>query len=224
MSIAEALAQLDPENDEHWTSDGLPRIDVVQKVAGLKKLSRQEITDADPNFTRETAGKEAAAETEGETPEEAAAETEEQEVPIEEPVELPESGRVIDLPISTILGSQSLCEAASLELAELIAEAQQTAKEANQRVKDLAKQQDVITMVMDRRAKTDPNKQTEGIKDYLERARQAREAKAQRAKAFINAGTTPQAVAEQLNPKSKLDQSMARKVGFGHSRPTPRQV
>lgn len=43
--IIEALRALDPKNDDHWTADGLPRLDVV-------KASRTGITKAAPNFSR----------------------------------------------------------------------------------------------------------------------------------------------------------------------------
>lgn len=43
--ILEALKGLDPKNDDHWTADGLPRLDVV-------KAGRSAITKAAPNFSR----------------------------------------------------------------------------------------------------------------------------------------------------------------------------
>jgi hypothetical protein len=56
--IKEALLRLDAENDEHWTSTGLPKVEAV--VASLKYLNplfegtvkRGEIEDALPNFDR----------------------------------------------------------------------------------------------------------------------------------------------------------------------------
>lgn len=53
MDIQKALAQLDPANDDHWTSDGAPRVDVVSEITGDKSLKRKDITDAAPKFTRE---------------------------------------------------------------------------------------------------------------------------------------------------------------------------
>lgn len=55
MDIKTALVQLDPENGEHWTADGLPRIDAVEGIMGTKGVKRQDITNAAPNFTRDTA-------------------------------------------------------------------------------------------------------------------------------------------------------------------------
>ncbi len=54
MEIKEALAQLDHANDEHWTADGAPRVEVVAELTGNKDLKRKDITDAAPKFTRQT--------------------------------------------------------------------------------------------------------------------------------------------------------------------------
>lgn len=49
--IKAALAKLDPANDEHWTTDGLPRLDAVEAMVG-SAVSRKDITNAAPEFTR----------------------------------------------------------------------------------------------------------------------------------------------------------------------------
>jgi hypothetical protein len=46
-----ALSQLDVTNDNHWTSDGLPRIETLKFLTGLT-LTRAEITEAAPRFSR----------------------------------------------------------------------------------------------------------------------------------------------------------------------------
>lgn len=55
MNIKEALAALDPSNDKHWTGDGMPRMDVVQKLTQRPDLSRTEVTNAAPDFSRASA-------------------------------------------------------------------------------------------------------------------------------------------------------------------------
>ena len=52
MSIKDSLAKLDPANDEHWTDDGSPRMDVLQAQPGNSRLTRKQVTDADPSFSR----------------------------------------------------------------------------------------------------------------------------------------------------------------------------
>jgi len=46
-----ALGKLDPTNDDHWTSDGTPRLDVVKDLGGVA-VSRAEVTGAAKGFTR----------------------------------------------------------------------------------------------------------------------------------------------------------------------------
>lgn len=55
MDIKTALSQLDPMNDDHWTSDGSPRMDAVAKILGDESVKRKDVTDAAPDFTRDTA-------------------------------------------------------------------------------------------------------------------------------------------------------------------------
>lgn len=52
MDIRDALGTLDALDDEAWTSDGLPKIDAVKDILG-RPVSRQEIVDAAPKFTRQ---------------------------------------------------------------------------------------------------------------------------------------------------------------------------
>jgi hypothetical protein len=54
MEIHEALLLLDTSDDAKWTGDGLPRVEFVSELVG-RDLSRQEITDAAPHFSRENA-------------------------------------------------------------------------------------------------------------------------------------------------------------------------
>lgn len=47
--IHTALAALDPANDDHWTADGLPKIEAL-KLEGVK---RADVTTAAPHFRRD---------------------------------------------------------------------------------------------------------------------------------------------------------------------------
>lgn len=53
--ILAALLQLDTGNDEHWTSDGLPRMDAVEAIVGDRGITRQQVTAAKPGFSRAVA-------------------------------------------------------------------------------------------------------------------------------------------------------------------------
>lgn len=51
--IIEALRQLNPENDDHWSEEGLPVLQVVQSFVG-EEVTREQLLAVDPQFTRDT--------------------------------------------------------------------------------------------------------------------------------------------------------------------------
>lgn len=53
QKIRDALAELDTQNDDHWTAEGLPRLDVMKDKVG-EAVSRADITNAAKGFTRKT--------------------------------------------------------------------------------------------------------------------------------------------------------------------------
>lgn len=76
-NITLALKKLDPTNDDHWTSDGAPRMDAVHAVAEDESITRKQVTDAWPEFNREVAAAQDVEEPkEGNAPEEKPSETE----------------------------------------------------------------------------------------------------------------------------------------------------
>ena len=52
MDILAALGELDSMEDDHWTNDGAPMVTVVKEILG-ENITRQEIIDVAPNFSRE---------------------------------------------------------------------------------------------------------------------------------------------------------------------------
>jgi hypothetical protein len=56
MSLANALAKLDPKNDAHWTTDGLPKLEFVRLLASNPKVTREDIIAHDAAFNRTVAG------------------------------------------------------------------------------------------------------------------------------------------------------------------------
>lgn len=54
MKLTQALATLDPDNDDHWTADGLPLVHIVATAVQNQDITRQQITEAAPDFTRDT--------------------------------------------------------------------------------------------------------------------------------------------------------------------------
>jgi hypothetical protein len=53
--VLAALAQLDPANDAHWTTDGLPNTGVVQRLANDQTIKRSDIQNSRPGFDRASA-------------------------------------------------------------------------------------------------------------------------------------------------------------------------
>lgn len=53
--IVTGLKKLDLQNDNHWTTDKLPRIETVRILAGRQTINRDEIEATAPGFTRDTA-------------------------------------------------------------------------------------------------------------------------------------------------------------------------
>ena len=64
MEIKEALGKIDFNDDSHWTGDGLVQVSVVAKMVG-RQLTRQEITDAWPEFNRSMEKADAEAQAQG---------------------------------------------------------------------------------------------------------------------------------------------------------------
>lgn len=59
-AIRSALTKLDPKDDAHWTSTGLPSVEAVRELSGDKEVSRAQIAELAPKLTREEALKLAA--------------------------------------------------------------------------------------------------------------------------------------------------------------------
>jgi hypothetical protein len=52
--IRAALSKLDPENDDHWTSDGLAAVAAVAELAA-SNVTRLQIATVEPEFNRDAA-------------------------------------------------------------------------------------------------------------------------------------------------------------------------
>lgn len=50
--IVETLLKLDPKNDNQWTQEGLPKVDVLKFLSGGETWTRDQISEAAPGFTR----------------------------------------------------------------------------------------------------------------------------------------------------------------------------
>jgi hypothetical protein len=53
--ITAAVHRLDPDNADHWTQAGLPKLAAIEDALGRAGVTRQDVEDAAPGFTREAA-------------------------------------------------------------------------------------------------------------------------------------------------------------------------
>lgn len=53
-SLHEALGKLDSTNDNHWTQDGLPRLETLKMLTGDQSLTREIVSAQFPDFKRVT--------------------------------------------------------------------------------------------------------------------------------------------------------------------------
>ena len=51
QKIVDALQKLDPQNDNQWTQDGLPKLDALKFLVG-DTVTREQVQEAAPDFTR----------------------------------------------------------------------------------------------------------------------------------------------------------------------------
>lgn len=220
-AIIKALGQLDPANSDHWTNDGLPRLDAIKGVSGLK---REDVTAAAPLFTKDnpsfevpeaqggdsTSGQGADAEPtppadQGGQDQEGAGDDE------GNGDEGDDQGDEDDL----IDAAEELdeAEAAVLEAKAVLEEAQAAANDAKAKVD--AAQAEVDRMVEARDAQKRPHQDMEDRMAFIRRQHEQRAARAGAAAEALKGVDLA-----KLDPRSALDRSMARKVGFGH-RPRP---
>lgn len=223
-AIVKALQQLDPKNDDHWTNDGLPRLDAIKGVSGLK---REDVTAAAPHFTKDNPVFEAPKADGGESTSgqgDDAAPTpqgdeqqgdNEQGSGDDEQGDQDEQGSADDgddeLP--ELPADIDEAEAAVLEAKAKLAEAQEQQAAAQKVVNEAQAEHDRLVEIRDSQKR--PHQDMEDRMAFIKRQAQMRAERAG-ASAEILKGLD----VNKLDPRSALDRSMARKTGFGH-RPRP---
>jgi len=202
--ILAALGKLDPQNDDHWTGDGLPRIDKL----GIQGLKRADITAAAPQFTRDNPTFEIADPNAGQPdpdvnkPSDDADAGGQQNDPQTQTTEQPAA------PTSYVEELQ----AAHLAALEDVQVAEKELAEANKKVSQKRQAADEILVKLNN---LDAGRSTTNdIQDYLARQNELRQMRAKQHQAMMQqfGGLAPK-------PLSKLDQSMQRKTGYGNQRP-----
>lgn len=204
--IRSALARLDPEDDSHWTSDGMPLVGAVAEISGRRDIRRQDLIDADPAMTRDVARERRAA-----------------AAKIQDDKPNAQNGRASDLPILSVLASLELTEKALREAEAEIAETFKRRREADDALQSANRRVEILSRNLDRMQRLDPDRAMQPIRDYLARQTETRELRASKAKAIISSGVSLADIVEQLSPGSKLDRAMnRRRPAIGSQRPQAR--
>ncbi len=231
--LLQVLRAMDPTEDELWTTDGMPRVDVVANLMQQPLIGRAEITEAAPDFSRDMAHKLRApakptADGDAEDPSdptESAASVD--DVPPDlapGDVGVPGHADIWKRPLSEIIGSLALCQEACESVQTQLAKLGRERSVIDEQIDKLNFNSSILGRALGNLQGTDTQKNQRQIQAAGRASNEARAKKAANAQAFIDAGTTREAVLEQLDPRSKLDKAMARPVGHGRGRPAPRGV
>lgn len=198
--IREALSKLDPKNDDHWTEDGLPRIDAL----GFKKApGRDVVTAAAPLFTRANPSLEAAP-------------------PLEVTNEVKGQPEVTPLTEDAVTVEDEGDPAEKLALLKVELDDHQS--EIDKLNEQIGKAQARLTVVQEKhrtvvmqmeRNRHHERENIAGIQAVLEANKVEREAQAGLATELRKSGIT----ARLLQPGSPLDAAMARRNQRGTQRP-----
>lgn len=224
-AIKNALSNLDAQNDNHWTDEGLPRLDTVQMLAGDPSITREAVTAAVPGFTRsavlhgapaDEAGAAGATEPEEQkvAPAEAGAPaaiqnpTPDEQV-LQQPSPVPQAPKATE---EQILAARELVEAENKKLVELYSVRDQAIRAA--RI-----QETVVNEAQHQLDKIDPPETTIGtLQKYLDRQKKNLLERAARKRKLQELQLNP----EDLKVKgAPLDEAMRRHTGRGRPDPVP---
>ena len=220
MDIKEALASLDALDDEQWTQDGAPKTDVVSELVG-HKVSRAEIIEAAPKFSRENMVLEDEKEPEVETEKEPEVETEIEETVIDNSVL--EAFAEMDPMLPEELAAKVLSKIDPMQLESVekllieqiavSAAKQKDIDEMNRRLKlSLA-----TTRLWIKQLVPDMNNQ-QAIQEYIKRSQANRAAKNAAVQQILGGAKLSDLV--KLDPRAAIDRAFARKTARGGNRPT----
>ena len=210
MDIKEALSKLDTIDDSLWTGEGFPKIDAVKEILG-RPVTRQEIVEAAPKFTRENPDLE----------DEPVASTD----PADE-FEVQEEAQPIDL--SDFIGSEPVDVNSFLsfldrvpttqlhEVKEVLDAQKKSFFDMRQKLDEYDRRVNgALTMVKSRIQREIPDiSEREATKAYLKSQAELRAKK----KAFTNQVLQGIKLSE-LDPRAPIDRAFARKTARGTNRP-----
>jgi hypothetical protein len=214
--IKQALAKLDVSNDNHWTAEGQPRIDTVKMLASDQTITRDDITKASPEFTRETATAALAQAPVAQAPVaqtgQGSAGAGSNEPPVDnQPPAIQETAAIVD-PVNLD------------EYDAAIADAWEAVDEMNQaRVKfdeEYAKRVKAYDAAVDAKVQAGAGETVvNAIQGYHESQKRLLQARADRGRTLQEAGLTAKDLSALLPGRSPIDAAMGRKTSRGTQRP-----
>lgn len=239
-AIIQALREFDPLDDDQWTADGAPKMEVVHRLAEDDKITRKDVVEAAPDFNRETAAdpdnllmnKEETDAQEGETPSEASSETpsevtndeeqpndddEDEEPPVVEDEEQPtEPVDVAEIEMTQENINRAIADADVEDLQEIHDHLRQMEREETKISDQHKKRADIARIgakvAMNRLRSLEPTMTNDqNIRAYIDSQNAQRAA----GRAAVLKSLKP----EELDPRSPLDRAMARKTARGTQRP-----
>lgn len=209
ITLNDALGFLNPEDDSNWTHDGLPRMDVIEKLMDDKSISRKDVTEADPEFCREVAVQRRAAKAIAEA-EAALADGENQD---DDSTEMQAQGR--ETQAQGQVNPEEALRDAIQEIAQEIENLTAERAEVNKAIDALTKRQKAL--------QNKSQGQHSAKADTVARMEFIASQTAQRARRYEKGRKILQIIGKDgLNPQSRLDQAMRRKTQRGTRRPPPR--
>lgn len=219
MNIKEALGQLDTMEDEHWTEDGSPAVSAVSEIMG-QKVTRKEITDAAPKFTRENTD---LTEIEPEGEPNAVSEEGKEEVEQELDASILEEFADMEPMLPNELAEKVLSKVDPRLLPEIdsMLALQMQAVEAKEseveEMKRRVKLGRALTQTWIKQLVPDMSNQ-EAIQAYIRSSQASRAEKAAEISKVLG-GLKPEQIAK-LDPRAAIDKAFARKTARGGQRPT----
>lgn len=220
MDIKEALSQLDTLDDNLWTQDGSPKIEAVSDLVG-NKVTRAEILEASPKFSRENPDTSASTD---ET------KLDDETKPDDEVASDEDFSLLDDLETSKPMSPADLAEKVlkklppkQLPMAEEVLKKQLAMLEAHEKEVAEAKRNLKLGLATTRtwiKSLIPDMSNQEAIQDYIKKSHEARARKANAIQTALG-GLRPSDIAK-LDPRAPIDKAFARKDSRGTSRPTGR--
>jgi len=219
MDIKEALAELDTMEDSHWTADGAPATAAVSEIMG-EKVTRQQITDAAPKFSRENT------DLSGPAPEQETPPSQEDPAPEVAEEEL-DTSLLEDLAGEEPMLPNDLAEKYLKnldprllpEVDTMLAQQFQAVEEKEKEVEEMkrrVKLSRALTQTWIKQLVPDMSNQ-EAIQAYIRSSQAQRAEKAAEIRKVLG-GLKPEQIAK-LDPRATIDKAFARKTARGGKRP-----